>query len=537
MNDMNFCTRIVEAGRRHPDRLALRVPDIAVPAGSHQDLTYGALLNAVAHQQSALKNAGLLRGDRVLLFTPPGIALYVTLIALLGLGMVPVMVERGMPRDRLRATLARAHARAVIGDRAIIKYWWLFPALWKMPRFALDGRSFGVRNLHQQATPDNAAPECHLLHENSPGLITFTSGSTGLPKGADRTHGSLIAQHLAIRSHWPDQDTDIDLPVFPVLVLHNLCCGISTILPDTDLAFPGKVAAERVLAQILQQYVTRIAGSPAYMDRLTTHALANHQIAGHVRSVIIGGSTLTWALAKRCRLVFPQAEIRVVYGSTEAEPIADVNLDELMTDWHQHAGHLVGPPAEMATVCIASVDAPLVTEEDVTRAQLPNGTEGEILVSGPHVLKAYVENPEATRETKIPRRNGGVWHRTGDTGFFDEQGRLWLTGRVKDRIHANGKPVSPFALEKALDALPGIERSALIADDTGPLLIIQGQCRDDTEITAILAQHDLNAIRIAHIPSMPVDARHNSKIDRPLLREWLKIGRLRPQAYVSGESA
>lgn len=537
MNDVNFCTRIFEAGRRHPDRLALRVPDIAAPAGAHEDLTYGALLSAVGKQQSALKKSGLSCGDRVLLFTPPGISLYVTLLALLGLGMVPVMVERGMPRNRLRATLTRAHATAVIGDRAIMKYWWLFPALWKISRFALDGRSLGVRDFRQLVTPENTSPECHLLNENSPGLITFTSGSTGLPKGADRTHGSLIAQHLAIRSHWLDQDNDIDLPVFPVLVLHNLCCGISTILPDTDLSFPGNVAAPRVFAQIMRQHVTRIAGSPAYMDRITAYALAHHLIAGHVRSVIIGGSTLTWALAERCRLVFPHAEIRVVYGSTEAEPIADVNIDILITDWHQHAGHLVGHPAEMATVCIVSTDSPLQTEDDVTHAQTLNGTEGEILVSGPHVLKAYVENPEATRETKIARSNGSVWHRTGDTGFFDNQGRLWLTGRIKDRILANGKNLSPFAVEKELDALPGIERSALIDDADGPVLVIKGQFSQDAKIIPILRRHMLDSTRIAYVHSMPVDARHNSKIDRPRLREWLKSGRLRLQAIDSGKHA
>lgn len=527
MSNGNFCERILAAAQRHPDRLALRVPDIMAPPGQHEDITYGELAMAIARRQSELDGAGLKKGHRVLLFMAPGIPLYVTLIALLAMGMVPVLVERGMPRKTLRATLATCGAQAVIGDIRVLRLWWLFPPLWAIQRFTLSGGFPGIRNLN--AIPPTSAHrvQCEPMQPDDHGLITYTSGSTGLPKGADRTHGSLIAQHLAIRAHWPDNDDDIDLPAFPVLVLHNLCCGISTVLPDTDLAFPGEARAERILRQIEQQHVTRIAGAPAYMAHLTAHALARRHIASHVRSVVIGGSTLTWSLAERCRLVFPNADIRVVYGSTEAEPISDISIDTLLSDWAEQEGHLVGHPADAALVRVVRMGVPLESEADVIAANEEAGQEGEILVSGAHVLRRYVDNPEATRESKIIRPDGTVWHRTGDTGFFDARGRLWLTGRLKDRVTVDGAAISPFPFEKSVDALPGVQRSALIADQFGAALVIQGQAVDPSILWSTCQAFTIRAIRVAYVPKMPVDIRHNSKIDRARLRKMLASGKLR----------
>lgn len=527
MSNMNFCERILAAAQQHPDRLALRVPDIMAPPGHHEDISYGELAVAVAQRQSELARSGLKKSHRVLLFMAPGTPLYVTLIALLAMGMVPVLVERGMPRKTLRATLSACGAQAIIGDIRVIRLWWLFPPLWSMQRFTLSGYFPGVKNLTAIPPASDNHPYCEPMQEDDHGLITYTSGSTGLPKGADRTHGSLIAQHLAIRAHWPDNDDDIDLPAFPVLVLHNLCCGISTILPDTDLAFPGQANADRILQQIEKQHVTRIAGSPAYMARLTSQALGNRRVASHVRSVVIGGSTLTWQLAERCRLVFPHAEIRVVYGSTEAEPISDINIDTLLSDWALHEGHLVGHPADTATVRVVKADIPLENEADVIAASLEAGQEGEILVSGTHVLRRYVDNPESTRESKIARPDGTVWHRTGDTGFFDAKGRLWLTGRLKDRITVNGVRVSTFPLEKRIDAIAGITRSALMEDHQGPVLVLEGSHFNPDVLAKTLESAPIQGLRIARIPRMPVDSRHNSKIDRPSLRKMLGNGQLR----------
>lgn len=522
---VNVCSRILEACRRHPDRLALAVPRLD---GDHSDsLSYGELQRQAGARQQALHALGLRPGDRVLLLARPGLDLYVLLVALLASGIVPVLVDRGMSRARIVAALRASGARVAIGERAIMRYWWLFPVLWRWRRYALDGRTPGVRALGGGEAGPDLSFDCVALPAAAHGLITFTSGSTGLPKGADRSHGSLIAQHLAIRSHWQDRDDDIDMPCFPVLVLHNLCCGISTVMPAVDLATPGQPEAARVLAQIEQAGVTRLSGAPAFIARLVAHALAHDRHFPGVRSLVLGGSTLPPGLAERCQRVFPQAEGRIVYGSTEAEPIAEVFFPEYIADGAQEPGHLLGHPASVAEVCVVEPAAPLASEEEVARARCAVGDSGEILVAGPHVLRGYVDNPAADRESKIPRQDGLVWHRTGDAGHFDAQGRLWLEGRLKDAVPVAGAPRYTLALEKAIDALPGVERSALVQGAAPlPALVLAGHLPPRDRLRELLDRHGFAGVSLWQATTMPVDGRHNSKIDRPALRDALARRRL-----------
>lgn len=529
MTGINFCTRIIEAAALHPERLALSVPRSKDGYCSSDAISYGELLAEVGRLQTSLDALGLKSGQRVLVFSRPAIPLYVLLIAMLARGLVPVLVDRGMSRERLLAAMRLSKAAAVMGDRDVLKFWWWFPPLWTLPRYALDGSCFGVRDLRNQErrkkeSRTDAKANCTLLTADAHGLITFTSGSTGRPKGADRTHGSLLAQHLAIREHWPDRDDDIDMPCFPVLVLHNLCCGISTMLPPIDLATPGNINAERVIAGIKEGRITRIAAAPAFMQGLTRHAMEHGIVLPQIRSLIVGGSTLTRELVEHCLQVFPQAEARVVYGSTEAEPIADIHFQELLAGWNDEAGQLVGHIAANTEVCIVNPALPLNNADDVMHARQAPGTVGEILVAGPHVLHRYVDDEAATRENKILRSDGLVWHRTGDTGFFDSTQGLWLVGRLKDALTGKNGGVYTFALEKTVDALPGIARSALIMSpdekSRAAILVIQGSIENHLVcLKEILQNSGLARIHLSQINNMPVDGRHNSKIDRAALRD------------------
>lgn len=519
MNGVNVASRILEAGRRHPGRLAIEVPRLGPGEGGSDRLSYGELLQQAAARQQALRGLGLRAGDRVLLLARPGLGLYVLMVALLASGMVPVLVDRGMSRARLVAALRASGAHVAIGERAIVRFWWLFPVLWRWRRYAIDGKAFGVRALGGDKAIASADLDCVLLPPAAHGLITFTSGSTGLPKGADRNHGSLIEQHLAIRSHWQDRDDDIDMPCFPVLVLHNLCCGISTVMPAVDLATPGRPDAARVLAQLEADGITRLSGAPAFIAALVAQAEAGGRQFPGIRSLVLGGATLPPGLVARCQCVFPQAEGRIVYGSTEAEPIAEVFFPEALADGDSDRGHLLGHPAPVAQVCLVDPARALDDDAAVRAARVAPGASGEILVAGPHVLKGYVDNPAADRETKIPRPDGLVWHRTGDVGHVDAQGRLWLEGRVKDALRSDGHVVHTLAPEKALDALPGVARSALVQVGDEVALVIAGELPPRERLREVLDRHGIGPARLWQTDALPVDGRHNSKIDRPALRE------------------
>ena len=153
----------------------------------------------------------------------------------------------------------------------------------------------------------------------------------------------------------------------------------------------------------------------------------------------------------------------------------------------------------------------------------PAGEVGEVLVSGEHVLDSYYNNEAANAALKIPRPQGGVWHRTGDCGYLDESGQLVLTGRLGDRLYWNGLWLDVYPIERRLDRVPGIQRSALIQVRQHHYAFLEAPNADRNtlhkQIIDALTDMTCPPLTLIYLDAMPVDGRHNSKIDRPLLRE------------------
>ncbi len=528
MSLVNICSRIFDHCQQRPNHLALCIPHMQGHKYlGEETISYGDLAERCALMQTALKKLSLKAGDRVLILARPQINTYILMLALFGLGIVPVLIDRGMSRDRILAAIRASRAKVAIGEQRILRLWWLFQPLWPLKRYAFDGKAVGVTDLSKYYPRITPELQCELLPTNAHGLITFTSGSTGTPKGADRTHGSLIEQHLAIRAHGQDLANDIDSPCFPVVVLHNLCCGISTMMPRVDLATPAHVDGLAIIRHWHKTDVSRVSAAPAFIQAVCNAAILSKKTLSKVRSVVVGGSTIPYSLVLQLDEVFPQADIMLVYGSTEAEPIATIGLNELRQHWNTYAGHLVGQPVEQAEVCIVNSQGLLDHELDVQQAQVPVEEVGEILVSGTHVLHGYVDNPQANRESKIPRSNGSVWHKTGDAGFFDKQGRLWLVGRIKDALDITGEAIYTFAAEKELDSLPFVSRSALIQHKQHIVLVLESTNPPlSSTLLSILNKHNIPQAKLVVIDKMPVDGRHNSKIDRVKLKTLISKNKL-----------
>jgi olefin beta-lactone synthetase len=151
--------------------------------------------------------------------------------------------------------------------------------------------------------------------------------------------------------------------------------------------------------------------------------------------------------------------------------------------------------------------------------------EGEIIVSGPQVVERYLNDPESEARLKIRDSKGTLWHRTLDLGFFDENGELWLTGRVPDRIPLAQGQIAPLPIEAALDATPGVHRSALIVHARAPHGEALIELEPDADLTLamqacerVLREHGLSEVSVVAVPEIPMDPRHFSKLDRTTLR-------------------
>lgn len=511
---MNLCQPIVRIAEHYPDKTALNIP---LPGGEYTALSYSHFMKLAGHFQRQLLQSGFTVGDRVVVMIPPGLHLYPLLVAMLGVGIVAVIPERGLPKAQFRAALRLCRPKGIITVAAAGKFWPLFPEMWRIKRFVTDRAVPGMKRLNVSFDTLDNEFICQSLPSDTTGLITFTSGTTGIPKGANRTHGSLAAQRLAIEERFPSQEQDIDLHSFPVLVLQTLSTGPQSVLPRFDFAMPRAVNPAEITQQIAQFGITRISGAPAYMQRIIRYAQVQQLSFPQVRQVVVGGAAGSKALYQGCLHVFPNAQHYVIYGSTEAEPIAAVDMRILIAQWSQHDGYLVGSPVNVAEICLREIGG-----QGELKPPAP-GAGGEILVAGPHVLSEYIDNQQATRLYKIPRLQGGVWHCTGDVGFLDDAGQIWLVGRVSDGITvSSGRTVYPYPLEKRLNDLEETERSALVAHPQGGAALILQCTLLPKALPAILDELQLSDVtRVYQIPEMPVDIRHNSKINRLKLKMLL----------------
>ena len=153
----------------------------------------------------------------------------------------------------------------------------------------------------------------------------------------------------------------------------------------------------------------------------------------------------------------------------------------------------------------------------------PPGEVGEIVVTGDHVLQGYLGGI-GDEETKFSV-NGRVWHRTGDAGRLDDRGRLWLVGRCAARIDDDHGPFYPFAVECVAMNFPEVRRAAVIAHHGARWLVIEttgDRRRIEPRLLSATAWAHIEQVRF--VRRMPVDRRHNAKIDYPALRRALGIG-------------
>jgi acyl-CoA synthetase (AMP-forming)/AMP-acid ligase II len=314
-----------------------------------------------------------------------------------------------------------------------------------------------------------------------------------------------------------------------MFVLFNLANRITIVLPACNMKHPVRADPRIVLIQLLAENASRIVASPALLERLADYCLVHKQTIPDMRCISTGGGPVGPTLPLRLRTIAPNAVIRTVYGSTEAEPIASIDAHEVSLadrgNTREGAGLLVGKPVRGCAVRIIQSQPDCAigprSAEAFSNLCLQTGSAGEIVVSGEHVISGYAD-PARDRDTKI-RVENTVWHRTGDIGYFDESGRLWLVGRCAAALRDYRGTVYPFQVEYAVSAVRGVRRAALIEKDGDRVLVLETSGREFrnycAEAAKCVARFDIDRIVTMH--RIPVDRRHDAKVDYPALARLL----------------
>lgn len=458
----------------------------AIVDGDGRSISYGDLADRSKGLAANLLGAGISAGDRVLLALPVTLNLYLAMAALWRLGSIIVFPEPALGIAGLKHAVNIAKPDAFLCEGKFKTLPWISKPIRSLP-LKIDLKK------HVGTAEDAGAFKDHPSEGEDPALISFTSGSTGIPKAISRTHKFLLAQNDCLRpligNAGPD---DVDLVAFPVFVIANLAMGLTSVLPNWPLKKHDSVNPETVASLVRSKNITRVLVPPSICEHLVS--VANPP---SLNSIFTGGGPVFPDLLKDLAGAYPNADIVSVYGSTEAEPIAHQHYKDIPADaWEKMqsgSGLFAGTPVDVINLEII---------------------DDEIIVTGQHVNLSYM-NGVGDTENKL-RRSGKIWHKTGDAGRLDAVGGLWLRGRVSAKAGA----FYPFEVEVAARNWPGVKQAALIPGSDPSCLALAG---DEPEAGVWESHAKLfPGLNITKLSFIPLDKRHRSKVDYPALEKCLR---------------
>jgi acyl-CoA synthetase (AMP-forming)/AMP-acid ligase II len=536
----NVARHLRNAATEQPEGLATKSPVSVSPTGEvrHETRTFRHLDQESDAAAAHLAQAGLTAGDRVLLAVRPGHDLIVGMFALLKLGAVPIAIDPGMGWSAFLDCVRRSHPTALVGVRAA-------SLLSRLPlaafhtlrtRVTVGGSAWRQALASVSATPRPLA----TVDPDTLAAILFTSGSTGAPKGVCYTHGMFDAQIELVRSTYDIRPGETDMAMLPLFALFNPALGTTTVTPLLDPSKPLAADPAPLVAALRAEKVTCSFGSPAIWGKIADHCEARGLKLPDLRRLLIAGAPVSGELLAKLRVIAPRCETHTPYGATECLPVTTIAADELLGEARQRAlrglGTCVGRP-------VSGVEIRVIRETDGAIATLADappcapGEIGEIIATGPSVTRAYDGLPEATRLAKIADGDR-VWHRMGDLGALDAEGRLFFFGRRVEKVRTVEGDLPTESLEPAFRQHPQVFRCALIGLGEAPAqvtaLVVEPRAgafpADDAARARFIAE--LRAVaktcplaeRVQHIVFqrvLPVDVRHNAKIHRlQLAKEW-----------------
>jgi olefin beta-lactone synthetase len=526
-----------------PDHPAVKIPRGRTGDGriDYLTLTFRELNTEVDAWVTRLQGKGVRTGDRVLVMVKQGLPLIAAAFALFKLGAVPVIIDPGMGRKNFLACVARSKPRVLLGIPLAQILSHVFRAAFQTVEIRVWASGSPTARLSSGGPVSAPAAPLPIVNSAASDLaaILFTSGSTGAPKGVCYEHGMFEAQVRLVRDTYDIQPGEVDLPMLPIFALFNPALGMTTVVPELDPSRPAAVDPAKIVQAIQEQRITNSFGSPTLWRKIFDHCLEKQITLPSLKRVLCAGAAVPASLWADAARVLPNGQLHSPYGATEALPLCSISAAEISAD--SVAGACVGHPIEGLQVKVVPLtDGPLGRVDP-----LPPREIGEIVAEGPVVTRSYDSLPEATAMAKIsfprtllsgqknPFSNAGeCWHRLGDCGYLDRDGRLWFVGRKAERVVTAAGTLHTEPCEQVFRRHPRVARCALVGlGERGrqePALVVQpaGPAGDEAsiarELRALAAQHPHTAAirRFFFHPSFPVDVRHNAKIHRLTLARW-----------------
>lgn len=531
VNVARFLPRMASA---RAECLALRVPSGRADGQVHyDDYTFAELNHEVDQRCRKLAGAGIGRGTRVLVMVKPGLDLIALVFAMFKIGAVPVLIDPGMGLKSFLHCVRRSEPEALVSVPLGIWVSRVFRAPFRSVRTVVGVSGAGFN----RASSSAVAPfELASTSGEDLAAILFTSGSTGPAKGVCYKHRMFESQVESIREQYRIEPGEVDLPMLPVFALFNPALGMTTVVPEMNPSRPAAVDPARIVQAIRQCHVTNTFGSPVLWKKIRRYCLEQGVQLPSLKRILMAGAPVPPQLIRDFREILPNGEIHTPYGATECLPVSSISGAEILGDaqgaTNGGRGTCVGRPLPRIGVKILPISDCAEGPEILQKALSP-GETGEIAVRGPVVTEEYDKLPGATAEAKIQVADG-TWHRIGDLGYFDGDGRLWFCGRKAERVETATGCLYTDCCEATFNRHPDVFRCALIglgpAGSQEPAIVVEPETghfpRRARERQAFVGElKKLGAANAATAgvhrfffqKSLPVDVRHNAKIHRRAL--------------------
>ncbi len=505
-----------------------------VMSGDGGTVSWAAMAARVNQLAAGMAAAGVRPGDRIGLLVEPSAELTSVVYAAWRAGAVVVLADKGLGFAGMRRALRGASLDHVVAGG---------PGLVAAAAMGLPGTRIAVHrtgrasrrllgvahDLDGLARLGRTAPLPAEPDPDQDCAVVFTSGATGPAKGVVYRHRQVLAQVQVVRATYDLGPGDTFVAAFAPFSLLGPALGLGSSVPDIDVTAPDTLTAPLLARAVAAVDARVVFASPAALRGVVASRAdltdAERQALAGVRLLMSAGAPVAAGLLTSVGEVLTRAALHTPYGMTEVLPVTDVSLEQIRSAGPGE-GVCVGRPLPGVDVALA----PLVGEGPRTLADLGDapGPTGEICVRAAHVKDRY----DALWRTE---RSAGAypgWHRTGDVGHLDVQGRLWVEGRLAHLVRTADGPVTPVGIEQRVEQLDGVRSAAAVGvgpPGTQVLVVVvvtaeRGRRRGRLGLGLRPAAFDLaEEVRraaarpvaaVLHADRLPLDIRHASKVDR-----------------------
>ncbi len=433
-------------------------------------VSFGEFRALVAKGQSLLASRGVGPGDTVVLADTLSPVFFAWVMATLAQGATLMLVEPWMPLANIR------HVIELMRPKAFVSGW--MGSLWGLRSSAIRAVPHWIRTSELPKASTGEAARARDVDSSQIGIVTFTSGTTGAPKGVVRTHGYLAHHQEILEGLFGfEAYAGPDLCVFANLALSNLASGRGSVIVPADWKASRLALVGELPTGVRPE---TLSCGPAFLRQFLKHGRADA-----LRSIQVGGALTDCAIFERAFDRWPDARVTHVYGSSEAEPVALIDAREAV---RRSRGR-----GYFQTLCVG-------TPAEGTRFA---SDEKGLWVAGGQVCPMYLGSEKDNRENKRRDANGDVWHLMGDRIAADAEGIHWYGGRAQ-------QDVALFELEQRFYAWFGSSAALVHRDPRGRLALVgEGVSARDAEIRAQFPE-----IEIRVEARIQRDRRHRARIDR-----------------------